>query len=85
MNLQFDQEYFYSGEKFDLNNLHKLQLITNYNCKHQIESQEHLNNLSTELEKLNEFSNNSDEEDIILKFIDSQISVIEQQLDFFKA
>ena len=71
-------------KKFSLNSLHKLQLITNYNCKHQIESQEHLNNLSTELDKLNEFSNNTDEEDIILKFIDSQISVIEQQLDFFK-
>ena len=72
-------------KKFNLNNLHKLQLITNYNCKHQIDSPEHINNLSTELEKLNEFSNDSDEEDIILKFIDSQISVIEQQLDFFKA
>ncbi len=70
--------------KFNLNNLHKLQLITNYNCKHNIENQEHIDNLNTELEKLNEFLNNKKEEEIIVKFIDSQISVIEQQFDFLK-
>lgn len=70
--------------KFNLNNLHKLQIITNYNYKHQIDSQEHINNLNIELDKLNEFLDNKEEEEIIVKFIDSQISVIEQQFDFFK-
>ena len=70
--------------KFNLNNLHKLQLISNYNCKHQIENQEHIDNLNKELTTLNNFLNNNDEEEIIGKFIDSQISVIEQQFDFLK-
>lgn len=70
--------------KFNLNNLHKLQLISNYNCKHQIDNQEHIDNLNNELTKLNNFLNNNDEDEIIVKFIDSQISVIEQQFDFFK-
>ena len=70
--------------KFNLNTLHKLQLITNYNCKNNIESQEHIENLNNELDKLNEFLNDNQEEDIIVKFIDSQISVIEQQFDFLK-
>ena len=72
--------------KFNLNNLHKLQLITNYNYKHQIDNQEHIINLTNELDRLNEFLNDEQEkeDDIIIKFIDSQISVIEQQFDFFK-
>lgn len=70
--------------KFNLNNLHKLQLITNYNCKHQIENQEHIENLNKELDSLNDFLNKKEEEEIIVKFIDSQISVIEQQFEFLK-
>lgn len=70
--------------KFNLNNLHKLQLITNYNCKHQIDNQEHIENLNRELEALNVFLNKNEEEEIIVKFIDSQISVIEQQFEFLK-
>lgn len=70
--------------RFNLNNLHKLQLISNYNCKHQIENQEHVDNLNKELVSLNNMLDSNNEEEIIVKFIDSQISVIEQQFDFFK-
>ena len=71
-------------KKFKLNDLHKLQLQTNYNYFNNINDENHNYKLNEGLEFLNKLQEIEEQEDIYIKFIDSQISVIEQQFELLK-
>lgn len=71
-------------KKFKLNNLHKLQLQTNYNYFNNINDENHNYKLNEALDFLNKLLEMKEYEDIYIKFIDSQISVIEQQFELLK-
>lgn len=68
---------------YNLYQLHSLQLITYHNINNNIDSKHHIEHLKKEFEYLNKMLL-TEKEDIFIKFIDSQISVIEQQLDLLK-
>ena len=79
-----------------LYNLHQIQKES-YEISKNLPSEDHLNKINLYLDKMNEISDNFEEnfKEIILldeniddniykKFVDSQISVLEQQLEMFR-
>lgn len=71
--------------QYELHYLHQLQKITFNIIKSNAVYKEHLKNLNIYIDKLNEKSETFDDENnIYKKFLDSQISVIEQQIEMFK-
>lgn len=86
-NIKKAQEEEYS-KKYNLYELHLLQKnslsISKLNNKNNLNK--HLNNLNFYLGNLNNISDTFDDEnDIYCKFVDSQISVIELQIDMLKS
>ncbi len=95
-NISLSKSEKYS-EIFFLYNLHQIQKESYEISKKNLSSEDHLNKINLYLDKMNEISDNFEEnfKEIILpdenidnniykKFVDSQISVLEQQLEMFR-
>lgn len=94
LSLSKTEEY---SEKYFLYNLHQIQKESYEISKKNLSSDDHQKKINIYLDKMNDISDNFEEnsqdiinpdenidDNIYKKFIDSQISVLEQQLEMFK-
>ena len=69
--------------KFNIYNFHIIQTKTNNLCNKKKDNKEHIETLKNEKKRINELIE-KENDDIYLKLLESQIGVIEQQIDLLK-